>query len=133
MSLKKRSNDPKINKEPVIEYPVFCFKYIQNKSFDKCRDAKFFIDFIQRLNKIAQYSWRDIELLPKHGLGYEMLPKSKFKCSKFPEIVTDEVSKLMVFRANGSNLPFAGVKINNIMHVIFIETNFGDIYNHEKK
>jgi hypothetical protein len=130
MGLKKRSNDPKINKEPVIEYPVFCFKYLQITSFEKCRDAKFFIDFIQRLNKIAQYSWREIELLPKHGFGYEMLPKSKFKFSKFPEIVTDEVSKLMVFRANGKKLPFAGVKINNIMHVIYIETTFGDIYNH---
>jgi hypothetical protein len=58
------------------------------------------------------------------------MPISKLKPKKMPSIVTEEVKELTVFRASGSNLPFLGLRISDTFQVIFIETSFGDIYDH---
>jgi hypothetical protein len=48
----------------------------------------------------------------------------------YPALVTEDVRELTVFRATGNNLPFLGLRLNDTFQVIFIESNFGDIYKH---
>lgn len=113
-----------------MRYPVFCFKYLQLCSYNDCTDPKFFIDFLKRLQKLGQLGWQEINKSNKHGYGYEKIPISKIKPTMRPSIITEDVEELTVFRANGNNLPFLGIRLNDIFQVIYIETKFGDIYKH---
>lgn len=129
--------DNKISKKEItdlskIDYPLFSFKYLQTNSIKKCESASFFFNFLLRLNKLSTEGWNKIRLSPKHKYGMEPLPKDKIKPSLVPlkDIVTPEVKKLHVFRANNELYPFVGLQIGKIFHVFFIESKFGDIYDH---
>lgn len=112
-----------------IDYPIFGFKYLQEHSIKKCKDGKFFFDFLMRLKKLSELGWKSIDISGKHQYGMEKIPREEIKPS-IPAFVTKEVP-LFVFRAKGNNLPFVGVRQGKIFHVIFIETEFGDIYDHD--
>jgi len=86
-------------------------------------------DFIYRLSKLCQLSWNQILTTQKHGFGTENIPVEQIKVY-LPPIISPDVKNLLVFRSNGDNRPFLGFRNGNIFHVIFIEANFGDIYNH---
>lgn len=127
--LKKKNVKPEISKKPEIDYPVFCFKHLQEVSFKGCKDWKYMNDFIYRLSKLCQLSWNQILTTQKHGFGTENIPVEQIKVY-LPPIISPDVKNLLVFRSNGDNRPFLGFRNGNIFHVIFIEANFGDIYNH---
>lgn len=128
--LKKQEESASIKKKPEEKYPVFCFKYLQRYSYNSCTDASFFIEFLERLQKLGQLGWQQIQGSGRHSFGMEKMPIKQIKAKNYPSIVTEDVEELTVFRATGSNLPFLGLRIGDTFQVIFIETKFGDIYNH---
>lgn len=128
--IRKQDESTSIKKKPEERYPVFCFKYLQPYSYNACSNASFFIEFLERLKKLANLGWQQINVSGRHGFGTEKMPISKLKVKNFPPIVTPEVEVLTVFRATGSNLPFLGIRVEDTFQVIFIETQFGDIYDH---
>ena len=81
-----------------------------------------------RLKTLSELGWKAIEVSGRHQYGMEKIPRGQIKPS-VPSFVTKEVP-LFVFRSTGGNLPFVGVRQGKIFQVIFIETEFGDIYNH---
>lgn len=109
-----------------INYPLFCFKHLQTKPKE---DFKFYADFIERLKKLCNLSWKEINVTQKHGFGTEKIPVKQVK-PELPKFVTPDVTDLTVFRANGDNRPFLGLRKNNVFHIIFLEEKFGDIYDH---
>lgn len=111
-------------------YPLFCFKYLSETSISTCRDHKFFFEFLIRLQKISQLGWPEIRTAPRHGFGMESISVDQIK-PQLPACITPDVRKLHVFRATGDNHPFIGLQIDRIFRVLFIEANFGDIYDHE--
>lgn len=136
MSSKKRIIKPeettKVSLQMAIDYPLFCFKYLDEKvSIKKENDINF--SFVKRASKLCQLGWKAIEVSDKHCLGFEYIKKNKLNIKRFPPIVTDEVDEFIVFRYSGNNRPFIGLRRHNIIHVLFIEAKFGDIYNHGTK
>lgn len=127
--IKKVDDQPHIHKGIVNDYPIFCFKYLQDVSIKNCDNYKFLIDFIFRLQKLGELGWQQINTSSRHSFGTEKIPIKQIKPA-LPIIITDEIEELTVFRANGNNLPFLGIRKINVFHIIFIETDFGDIYNH---
>lgn len=127
--IKKVDEQPHIHKGIVNDYPIFCFKYLQEVSVKNCSDPKFFYDFLFRLKKLSELGWNEINKSARHSFGTEKMPIKSLK-PDLPAVITDDVDELTVFRANGNNLPFLGIRKSGLFHVIFIETNFGDIYNH---
>lgn len=111
-----------------IDYPLFSFKHLQHTSFPNCKDLSFFPNFMQRLNKLSQLGWREINKSQRHGFGMEKIDQNNIN-PQLPAIITPEV-QLCAFRAVGNNLPFVGFREGKIFHILYIETNFGDIYNH---
>ena len=109
-----------------VNYPVFCFRHLQS---EPKKDYKFFADFIVRLKKISSLSWNEILIADRHGFGTEKIPVSQIK-STLPKFITPEISDLIVFRANGDNRPFLGLRNGSVFHIIFFEESFGDVYNH---
>lgn len=112
-----------------VDYPLFGFKYLQEHSIKKCKDGKFFFDFLLRLKSLSELGWKTIDISGRHQYGMEKISREEIKPS-IPAVVTKEVP-LFVFRAKGNNLPFVGIRQGKIFQVIFIETEFGDIYDHE--
>lgn len=109
-----------------LDYPVFCFRHLQTIPNE---DYKFYSDFIIRLNKISGLSWNQIYLADRHSFGTEKIPVKQIK-PQLPRFVTPEITHLTVFRANGDNRPFLGLRNGTVFHIIFLEEKFGDIYDH---
>ncbi len=110
-------------------YPLFCFKYLSDISISNCRDHKFFVDFLCRLQKLSSLGWNEIRKSSRHSFGMEPIPVSRIR-QQLPTCVTPDVQMLHVFRACGDNRPFIGLQVGRIFRVFFIEAKFGDIYNH---
>ena len=123
-----QQNKIKIPSENSIEldYPIFCFKYLQTISNG---DYKFYSDFVERLKKLSALTWNQINIADRHGFGTEKMPVKQVK-PQLPRFVTPEITHLLVFRANGDNRPFLGLRRGIIFHIIFIEEQFGDVYDH---
>lgn len=111
----------------VLDYPVFCFRHLQDVPG---QDHKFYYDFIERLRKISVLTWSQIGVAPRHGFGTEKMPIEQIK-PQLPKFVTPDIESLIVFRANGDNRPFLGLRRGIVFHVILIEEQFGDVYDHE--
>jgi hypothetical protein len=133
--LSKRIKSPKSGKEKInipsnndadIDYPVFCFKHLNT---NLSGDYKFYFEFIERLKKISSITWKQINVSDRHGFGTEKLPIKQIK-PQLPTFITPDVKELLVFRANGDNRPFLGIRSGKIFHIVFIEERFGDVYNH---
>jgi hypothetical protein len=128
--IKKQEEAIRIVKKPEDRYPVFCFKYLQPYSYNYCSDPSFFISFLERLKKLGELGWNEINKSARHSFGTEKIPKRALKPKNFPPIVTEDVDEFTVFRATGRNLPFLGLRLNDTFQMIFIESGFGDIYDH---
>jgi hypothetical protein len=111
-------------------YPIFCFKYLSDVSIKKCSNPRFFYDFLMRLRKLSELGWTEIRKSHRHAYGLESIPLNQIKPQVLPESITPDVKYLHAFRANGDNLPFIGIQMQRIFRILFLETNFGDIYNH---
>ena len=135
---KKKATPAKISKERETADeeqrgdggPLFCFKHLDlNVSLKGC-DHITYKHFVHRLCKMSELTWEQINRSGKHQLGFELIPKKQIKQKKFPPIVTDDMEKLPVFRYTGDNHPFVCVIQRGVIYPIFIEANFGDVYNH---
>ena len=127
--LKKIPISNKIERKK-FQYPLFCFKHLHTSiSYNRCSNIKFFVDFLERLQKLSELGWEEIRKSHRHGFGMEKIPISNVK-PQCPSFITPDVKELDVFRATGSNRVFIGIQHEDIFHIIFIESDFGDVYNH---
>jgi len=97
----------------------------------KGADEKFFHSLLMRMQKLSELGWKGIRLSGRHQFGMEKIPIKQLRPKVLPRIVTPDVEELDVIRATGDNRPMVGLQEGKIFHVIFIEANFGDVYNHE--
>ena len=110
---------------------VFSFKYLHSTSFTKSKNAnrKFFSSFLLRLQKLSELGWKQILTDKRHSFGGEKIPLSEIK-PKLNYSPSPEQAFLLSLRATGDNHVFLGVRQDNIFYILFIEAEFGDIYNH---
>jgi hypothetical protein len=127
----KREENIDKNKIDALNYPIFCFKYLQKISIEDSSDADFFVNFLFRLQKLSNLGWEEIRKSSKHSFGTEQIPVNDLKPKVYPSIVTPEVTHLTVFRATGDNRPFLGIQNKDVFHIIFVEAKFNDIYDHK--
>ena len=112
------------------EKVVFGFSELRNISYREARNnSAFFIDFIDRLKKYCQLTWNDLRTSQRHGFGTESIPVTKLR-ERVLAHIPPELIKLLVLRATGNNHVFLGYRDRNIFQVIFVEYQFGDIYDH---
>lgn len=108
----------------------FGFKDLRDISYVKAKnDSGYFVDFIQHLRKFCALNWNDIRTTQRHGLGTESIDVDSLKEGAKP-LVPSGLAKLLVLRATGNNHAFLGYRDGSVFQVLFIEYNFGDIYNH---
>ena len=119
------------DKKSDLNYPIFCFKHFQNKTLDKCSEKQL-KSFFDRLQRLGELGWDEINKGGKHNYGWETLSVKIIKHT-LPAFVTPDVEKVYVFRYTNDNHPFIALRSDNIIHILLIEANFGDIYDHGKK
>ena len=142
---KKRDSNPsqfKIEKPGIIENssislipddtPLFCFKYFDYDLLrkNKQHETDLCFCFLEKLQRLSDLGWNGIRKSRRHDYGMEKIPITQIKLKKLPSIITPDIKNLHVFRAK-KNLPFIGLQEKNIFHVLYIEPNFGVIYDHE--
>jgi hypothetical protein len=132
--IKEPYKNKKPDKQSIVNenYPLFCFKYLSDRSIKKCKDFDFFINFILRLKELSNVGWHKIRESGRHHYGMEPIPTRDI-IPQLPDFITPDITHLHVFRATRDNLPFIGLQVDNIFRILFIETKFGDIYNHRRK
>ncbi|WP_143261972.1 hypothetical protein [Allokutzneria sp. NRRL B-24872] len=107
--------------------PKFCLRHLQRgydvDNLPKEQRAAFAV----ALQRRAAMTWRDIVMAPRHGLGTENLPREQIK-AKIPAAFEDS-EEFLVLRYDGK-LPMAGVRAGEVLHILWIEKHFGDLYDH---
>jgi hypothetical protein len=107
--------------------PKFCLHHLQNgfqvSDLDKDKQS----DFALALEKRRSMTWQELMTAPHLGLGFELMPKGEI----IPPIPTffQDAKRFHVFRYCGK-LPMAGVRVNDVFHIVWIEGKFGDLYDH---
>lgn len=84
-------------------------------------------DFAMALQLRSQMTWREITMAGRHGLGTEFMPASSIKPST-PEAFED-TERFLVMRYSG-RLPMAGVRVNDVFHILWIEPEYNKLYDH---
>lgn len=109
------------------ETPKFCLRYLQSgfsvSSLDTAGQAAFAV----ALEKRATLTWREITTAPRHGLGTEFIDKG----SIIPTIPTawQDRERFLALRYHGL-LPMCGVRVADVLHILWIEPQFNDLYDH---
>lgn len=123
-----KAEEPVENKVGQKQYVSFGFDFLHDVSYTECKKSDFFIHFLQRMRKLCLLDWNEINRAQRHSFGYE---KISIKSIKKDVHITKGVDYLFAFRATGDNHVFLGFREGNVFKVVFIEAEFGDIYNHE--
>ncbi len=118
---------PQTIEMPDLDYPIFCFKHLhKDHNLDKCEESEK-KSLIEKIVKLSQLSWADIQNAPRHGLGSEKIPINSIKPA-CPSFLTDDVKFLLSLRFDGMK-PMLGHRNRFIFHVLFIDRDF-TVYNH---
>lgn len=106
----------------------FGFSYLHDTGYTDCKDVDFFINYLKRLKKLSSIGWNVVNTSQRHSFGWEKIP---IQCIKKDISLTDDITFLMSFRATGDNHAFLGFREGNVFQVVFIESTFSDIYDHD--
>ncbi len=108
--------------------PIFALENLQKSHcISAIRDRSERGLFLDALFTLSRMTWAQINSAPRHGLGTERMPACQIR-ARLPTCVTADVN-LLVFRWNGK-LPFIGYRDGRVLHVLWIEQQFGELYNH---
>lgn len=139
MSSKKRrgtkpSNDGEKAPEPALAkesagFPLLCLRHVQPGFGVEDLPAEAQAEFLVKWSKRSKVSWNDLGTHQRHGLGSEKLPADKIRPMVPEKFAADSYQ---VYRHHG-NLPFVGVRINDVFYVLWIEKKFGELYDHGSK
>ncbi len=113
---------------PKTDYPIFCFKHL-SRGYDlsRCTDKEK-TALIERLAKLSQMSWSQIQFAPKHGLGSEKIAISSIRAS-LPGFLSEDVDFLLSYRFDGFK-PFVAHRSGPVLHILYIDNKF-DVYPHQ--
>jgi hypothetical protein len=107
--------------------PKFCLHFLARDYDVHALDSEKQGAFAKTLQKLASSRWKDLMLAPRRGQGSELIPANEIRASIPTQFEAEP--KFMVFRYHGK-LPMAGVRVNDVYHVLWIEPEFGRLYDH---
>ena len=113
--------------EDRIKYPAFCFRFLhKDYHVDKCNaDEK--ICLLERIVKLSNISWQEIEYTGRHAFGSEKIDRNAVK-KELPNEITEDVPFFIALRFDG-NKAFVGFRNKFVFHVLYVDRDF-TLYNH---
>jgi hypothetical protein len=109
------------------ESPKFCLRFLQRDFDVNSLSPASQAAFAKTLQKLAASPWKQLKLADRHGQGTELIPREQIRAS-IPAQFEDQ-AKFMMFRYDG-RLPMGGTRVRDIYHVLWIEPEFGRLYDH---
>ncbi|HVB42483.1 MAG TPA: hypothetical protein VNF47_07205 [Streptosporangiaceae bacterium] len=109
------------------ETPKFCLHYLRSDFDVHALSAQGQSAFAKTLQKLSGLRWKQLITAPRHGVGTEFIPASQVK-APIPAPFRDR-DRFLVFRYDGL-LPMAGVRVEAVFHVLWIEPEFDRLYDH---
>jgi hypothetical protein len=107
-------------------YPMLSFRHVRSGYCVEELTEKQRSDFLLKWFRRAKFTWAALGQHDKHALGYEFMPKKQIK-PQLPEHLQQD--KYMVFRHH-QNLPVLGFKAGDTFYVLWIENEYGQVYDH---
>ncbi|MEG4217494.1 hypothetical protein QUA27_18980 [Microcoleus sp. Pol14C6] len=106
---------------PEQESPLFSLRYMnKDYSLAQCtKDEK--AAFADKLYKLSQLTWSQINASSRHGLGYEKIARSAIR-SPIPSHLKDDVN-FIAFRFCGK-APMVGYRDAAVFYVIWLDRNY---------
>lgn len=125
-------DQPPVRIPPTLEdhsagHPKFCLRFLQ-RGFDVTnldRDRR--ADLALTLQQRSSMTWTQLHQAGRHGQGYELIPRQRLS-APIPAAFEDR-DRFHVFRYSGK-LPMAGVWSGDVFHIVWIEAQFNDLYDH---
>lgn len=111
------------------EHPLFCLRYLHPDHAVKSAglDRKKRAAFAERLQELASQTWSQLRKSGRHSQGFEFVDAAQIRPTLHGAFA--DVDKVMVFRYAGL-LPMVGVRNGRVYHVLAVEAQFGDVYDH---
>lgn len=109
------------------ETPKFCLHYLRAGFDVQAFNPEGQAAFAKTLQKLASSQWKNLITAPRHGQGSEFIPSGSIR-APIPTQFQDQ-EKFLIFRYNGK-LPTAGIRVADVYHVLWIESTFGQLYDH---
>jgi len=78
------------------------------------------------LYKLSQLTWSQIQSSPRHGLGYEKIPRAAIK-APVPSLITEDTN-FIAFRFSGKKA-MVGYRDRAVFYVVWLDRNF-TLYDH---
>jgi hypothetical protein len=109
-------------------YPKFCLRFLQ-RGFDVYNLSKEQrADFALTLQQRSTLTWAQLQQARRHEQGFEVLDRAQFR-GTVPAVFEDQ-PRFLVFRYS-NRLPMAGVRSADTFHLIWIESEYGELYEHD--
>jgi hypothetical protein len=109
------------------ETPKFCLHFLRGDFDVHALDAAGQAAFAKALRKLSESQWKQLIVAPRHGHGSERIPREQIKAPIPPRF--QDQDKFLGFRYSGLH-PMAGVRVDDVYHVLWIERQFGELYDH---
>jgi hypothetical protein len=109
------------------ETPKFCLHFLRDGFDVHALDPEKQAAFAKTMQKLASSRWKDLITAPRHGQGSEFIPRRQIK-APIPQQFSGE-ERFLMFRYHG-RLPMGGVRVRDVFHVLWIEPEFGRLYDH---
>lgn len=109
-----------------LEHPQFALRYIQKSH---CLSACYKEEkaaLADTLHKLSQLPWLEIKRAPRHGLGYEKIPRHKIK-SGIPLSIPED-AEIIAFRFY-SKAPMVGYRAKAVFYILWLDRDF-TLYEH---
>jgi hypothetical protein len=107
--------------------PKFCLHYLVRDFGLDALDTQATAAFARTLHRVSCSSWRELLLANHKGQGYEFIPAGQIR-APIPPTFQDS-KRFMMFRYSG-NLPMGGERVQDVLHVLWVERHFGELYDH---
>lgn len=110
--------NPADNQSTNTKYPVFSFKYLQDKyCISKCEKREK-ASFADRLRMIGKCPWNEIFLNGRHELGFEKISKKSLRVG-IPDCVKED-TEIIAFRYFEMK-PMLGFKDKEVFHILWVD------------
>lgn len=109
------------------ETPKFCLHFLRYDFDVHALTPQGQSALAKTLQKLSRSKWKELITAPRHGQGTEFIPAASIKPGIPPRF--QDRDKFLVFRYDG-NLPMAGIRVNDVYHVLWIEPEFNRLYDH---
>jgi hypothetical protein len=135
---KKRIKQPEVNKSSRLTTtnppnhdsmpPLFSLeKIVGDKYCFSNLDDNDKKQFAESIFKRKNLTWSDIKKSPRHGLGFEKIPKTQIQGS-IPVSITEDMTDFLSFRFSGKK-PMVGYRMQNVFYVLWFDLDYS-LYGH---